>query len=89
MPNWRLCDTLPMFKIVFTQSKTARLNDLVWTYAAWVDPVPHDVLGDANALMYVGDYDGGQELDDGLQRAQHQYRRVQEDHSLEHVQELS
>ncbi|KAK3724720.1 hypothetical protein LTR37_000768 [Vermiconidia calcicola] len=60
MPNWRLCNTLPMFKIVFTQSKTARLDDLVWTYAAWFDHVPHDALGDANALIAlsisIGEY---------------------------------
>lgn len=53
IPNWLLSDTMPMFKTIITRSNSAKLADLVVTYAGWVDHVPHDALSDADALMNV------------------------------------
>ena len=52
-PNYRLSDTLAIFKVIKGTRQVAKLQHLVNTYAAWLDHVPHDANSDADALRTV------------------------------------
>lgn len=52
-PNYRLSDSLSLFKVMKGKRETAKLNDLVNKYSPWFDHVPHDACSDADALRSV------------------------------------
>jgi hypothetical protein len=52
-PNYRLVDTLVMFKLLKGRTKPASLSTLRDTYAPWIDHIAHDADSDAAVLKYV------------------------------------
>lgn len=52
-PNYRLVDTVIMFKMLKGMKVRAKLADLRDMYAPWMDHIPHDADSDAAVLKYV------------------------------------
>lgn len=52
-PNYRLSDSLSLFKVMKGKNEAAKLNVLVNKYSPWFDHTPHDACSDADALRSV------------------------------------
>lgn len=52
-PDYRLSDSLSLFKVMKGKKETAKLNVLVNKYSPWFDHTPHEACSDADALRSV------------------------------------